>query len=315
MRKALQSSPWFLAISLAVGGCGAHPPATTAQLTGRVAFASTRDGNTEIYSVRADGSDLLRLTNSPSEDNYPLWSPDGSKMSFLSDRSGNWELWIMNADGSGPSQLTHSNGFAHSPSWAPDGKHIAFSSNRNGGDWDVYLMGPDGSNVVDLTNSAGSDYSPSWSPDGTKLAFISERGGHREIYLMNADGSNQRQLTSDGTLKGISGSAWAPTGDALAYFASIDGQIEVFRLELATGARTQLTQNNAPVWDPVADPQGKHLINVTVTWALEGNALLYVSNRNGVSGIDFMSPKGERTWALTEPTTYSDYSPHWVNIP
>jgi Tol biopolymer transport system component len=79
---------------------------------------SDRDGNTEIYVMDADGSNQTRLTNSPWVDNWPSWSPDGSKIAFASDRDGgNWEIYVMDADGSSQTRLTDNSADDVYPDW------------------------------------------------------------------------------------------------------------------------------------------------------------------------------------------------------
>jgi WD40 repeat protein len=73
----------------------------------KIAVASNRDGNWEIYVVNADGSGAQRLTNNPGSDWRPVWSPDGTKIAFQTDRDGNNEIYSMNPDGSGQTNLTH----------------------------------------------------------------------------------------------------------------------------------------------------------------------------------------------------------------
>lgn len=161
----------------------------------RIAFDSNRDGNGEIYVMDADGSGPKNLTNHPAWDSQPAWSPDGSRLAFMSDRDGNLEIYLMNADGGALTRLTDHPGDDKSPAWSPNGKHIAFYSNRDGPTTDIYVMNADGSGVRRLTNSAASDGSPCWSPDGQRLAFDSDRDGNWEIYVMNADSSEQVNLT------------------------------------------------------------------------------------------------------------------------
>src|SRR5262245_3025080 len=73
----------------------------------RIAFASSRDGNSEIYSMNAAGNALSRLTINSAADTSPSWSPDGTKIAFVSNRDGNSEIYVMNADGSAPTRLTN----------------------------------------------------------------------------------------------------------------------------------------------------------------------------------------------------------------
>jgi TolB protein len=89
--------------------------------------------------MNADGSDVKRLTNHPSLDTHPAWSPEGKRIAFTSNRDGNYEIYVMNADGTGLRNLTRHRAQDNFAAWSPDGKKIAFISNRHGGH-DVYLM-------------------------------------------------------------------------------------------------------------------------------------------------------------------------------
>ena len=81
---------------------------------------STRDGNAEIYVMRADGSDVRRLTNDSASDASPTWSPDGSAIAFVSDRDGTRDLYVMRPDGQGLTRLTVGAGVTKDvPRWAP----------------------------------------------------------------------------------------------------------------------------------------------------------------------------------------------------
>jgi len=183
---------------------------TAISASGQIAFISDRDGNLDIYLMNADGSGVMQLTNDPSNDTYPDWSPDGTRIAFTSFRDGNWEIYVMNADGSHATRLTD-NG-AQWPAWSPDGTRIAFNTVRDG-NWEIYVMNADGSDPRNLTNSPDEDGSPAWSPDGTKIAFNSHRDGNEEIYVMNADGSGLGNLTNNPAADG--GAAWRPQAVSL----------------------------------------------------------------------------------------------------
>ena len=127
----------------------------------KIAFASDRDGNQEIYVMAADGSDQNRLTNDPAKDWDPTWSPDGSKIAFVSDRAGVPHIFVMNVDGPDPIDLTPGADLAWSPAWSPDGSKIVFVSDRDG-DADIYVMNADGSEITLVTDSPATDLVPAW---------------------------------------------------------------------------------------------------------------------------------------------------------
>jgi len=157
----------------------------------QIAFASSRDTNSEIYVMDAKGANVVRLTDTTASDGQPAWSPDGSKIAFATNRDGNAEIYVMNANGSGLVNLTHNAGIDLLPAWSPDGTKIAFQSDRST-NFAVWVMNADGSNPVRLTSPSPVSGAPSWSPDGTRIAY--EQGG--DIWVMNADGSNKIRITS-----------------------------------------------------------------------------------------------------------------------
>ena len=109
----LVSLPVVLLVS-----CRQQPAAPAAN---RIAFASTRDGDLEIYMMDADGSNQTRLTNNPANDASPAWSPDGSRITFHSNRGGDSEIWVMDTNGSNQIRLTNNPAYDECPAWSPDG--------------------------------------------------------------------------------------------------------------------------------------------------------------------------------------------------
>jgi WD40 repeat protein len=97
-----------------------------------LAFASEQNGNVDIYTMRADGSEMRNITNNPAIDVYPFWSPDGKRIAFMSDRDGSRQIYLMDADGSNVIQLTNGEGSygfdvnGYTP-WSPDGRKLIFS--------------------------------------------------------------------------------------------------------------------------------------------------------------------------------------------
>jgi Tol biopolymer transport system component len=138
----------------------------------RIAFSTTRDGNSEIYVMNADGTQAGRLTESPgAADRMPTWSPDGSTIAWVSDGGGDREIWRMPVAGGQPSQLTDNDADDQHPAWSPDGTKIAFVSDRVlnelSGIFDAIntmTMNADGTAQVAHTDHGNGTYAvnPSW---------------------------------------------------------------------------------------------------------------------------------------------------------
>jgi len=130
-------------------------PATVPGANGKIAFASRRDGNDEIYVMDADGANPTRITFHPACDVGPAWSPDGARLAFTSRRDGNFEIYSMNADGTNVRRLTDSDEHSGFPNWSPDGAKIVFMRGDlfDPSSPEIYVMNADGSNQVRLTNN------------------------------------------------------------------------------------------------------------------------------------------------------------------
>jgi TolB protein len=152
----------------------------------RFAFSSTHDGNQEIYTAAAVGTDLIRLTQSPGLDAHPCWSPDGRSIAFATDRWGGLELASVRPDGTGLLRLTTSHGLDDYPDYSPDGKRLAFVSNRDG-QFEVYIVASDGSNPFNLSQHPLRDTFPTWAPDGRGVTFVSNRDGGFDLYTQTLE--------------------------------------------------------------------------------------------------------------------------------
>jgi TolB protein len=108
-------------------------------------------------------------------------------------------------------------------------------------------MDADGSNPTRLTTAEGFDGYPRWSPSAAQLAFLSGRDGNAEIYVMNADGSGQVNLTnSPESQESVQGDfAWSPDGRQILFHTSRDGDVEVYIMDADGSNLTNLTQNPA----------------------------------------------------------------------
>ena len=105
----------------------------------------------------------------------------------------------MNADGSNVEKLALPDmTYVIDPSWSPNGQLLALSARRRNGNYDIYVMDVATRQIVELTRDAGRNERPSWAPDGRHIVFQSTRSGTWQIWIMLADGTQARGLTSQG---------------------------------------------------------------------------------------------------------------------
>jgi TolB protein len=162
----------------------------------RIAFTSNRDGNSEIYIMNVDGTGLRRLTNHPAIDTTPTWSPTGTQIAFTSDRGGVNSIYIVGVDGLGVRRVTFEN--SDRATWSPAPRNEIAYSARTGPGYDIKVLDIATTEVRQLTFGEGSNEAPSWAANGRHLAFWSTRSGRAQIYTVDYDGRNIRQLTREG---------------------------------------------------------------------------------------------------------------------
>ena len=172
-----------------------------------------------VMVMRPDGSELHELTKTAGNSGFPSWSPDGKRIVFRFWSESEYGLRIINLDDGSLTTLT--SGFDNFPAWSPKGDLIAFTR-LSEDDYDIYTIRPDGTGLKRLTTAPGNDAHEIWSPDGKHILFSSARLGFKdeaplydevpqpygELFVMNADGSEQRPLTDNQWEEGTP--AWAP---------------------------------------------------------------------------------------------------------
>ncbi|HEX8891643.1 MAG TPA: Calx-beta domain-containing protein [Pyrinomonadaceae bacterium] len=250
--------------------------------TTKIAFASDRDGNLEIYTMDTDGGGLARLTENNAEDFSPAWSPDGTHIAFVSNRDGNPEIYVMNADGTSQTRLTNNTTDDLFPAWSPDGAKIAFSSRRDGND-EIYVMNPDGTGQQNITNNPGDDTQPTYSPDSTMIAFASNRSGNYDIFRMNSDGGNVIQLTF--LASNDSNPNWSPT--KITFQSDRDGDEEIYVMNSLDGSVPTNITNNSSAFD------------VEPFRTADGAKVAFASTRSGDFEIYLVSADGTGIVRLT----------------
>jgi Tol biopolymer transport system component len=245
----------------------------------RIAFYSERDGNAEIYVMKADGSGVTRLTNSKADEGYPAWSPDGRTISFDSDRDGNFEIFAMNADGSNVRALTTHAARDVSASWSPDGSKIVFMSDRDGG-FDVYEAAPAAGAAATRVTRNGTTWFPVFSPDGQTLAFHVGRDVHTvaagpstRLGAGSSPNDAPRRLTTD-PANGMYPS-WSPDGTRIAFMSWRNGKAELFTMNRdGSDQKRLLSMDRGDAVDPRWSPDGSTIAFVHLPDGMNGRAAI-----------------------------------------
>ena len=331
----------FVALAIALSGCGTPAPAKIAFTSGYMHFEGAHPEPAAAYNIfvmNADGSGRLNLTFNSAHDINPVWSPDGKKIAFLRD----FQICVMDSDGSNLENLTNGAAMNLGPVWSPDGSKIAYTSMtckfvdiltpEHGA---FKLVNADGSSPMGLTTSE-SDYLPTWSPDGSKMAFQSKRDGNFEIYVMNADGSKQVNLTNRSEDDELP--QWSPTGAEIAFCRTGSRGTDIFVMTADGTGQENLTHNPAQhvrsiAWSPdgsriaFASYLGEGLLEVFVmnadgsaqvkltsgmspVWSPDGKKIAFESERDGHSEIYVMDADGKNTVRLTKGDRFSS-APAW----
>jgi TolB protein len=310
----------ILAFALLVGsGAGAASSAGP-----KIAFVSTRDSG-EIYAIEADGTGEARVTRRAPSGFGPAWSPDGATIAFTGDAERSTNLWVMGSDGADPhplanlryllpeasfdpdfspngrrivfslaemiftvradgAELRRLTGFGRvghedwDPAWSPTGRAIAFTRDAS-----IHRMRPDGTGKRRLGVGDQAD----WSPNGEKIVFsVWQRNGWRDLYVMNADGSNRRRLTQ--TRADESRPAWSPRGGTIAF--NRGGSLWLMDRD-GSDARRIARNALAPAWAP----GGRVLAFSRVrAGTVEGTMAIFKMRTDGTGVTRLLTPEFDR---------------------
>ena len=259
----------------------------------RIIFQTYRDGNNEVYSMKADGSNPLRLTNNASFDGEPSVSRDGTKIVFTSARDGNAEIYVMNADGTGQTRLTNNLGSDTHASFSADGTKIAFNSDRDG-HIDIFTMNADGTNQTNVTNttSPSGAFEPTFSPDGTKILFNQFDGNDPEIFMINTDGTGNVNLTDSPA--DDRDARFSPDGTEIVFESYRNLNWEIVTMDADGSNQVNITNRpGTDDTDPVWSPDGSHIAYISdgEVWAMTSGGSGEINLTNNPAS------DGNPTWA------------------
>jgi Tol biopolymer transport system component len=196
--------------SVRPGASGSAIPPVTG-LPGRIAFASARTGNFEIFSMKPDRSELVQLTNDPAEDRLPTWSKDGTMIAFSRSDAAGTSIWTMAADGSGAHRVTEGG----TPQWSPDGRRLVYQAGAT-----VFVINADGTDQVQVITEATIGLlinGPTWSGDAQRIVFVGSTGKGKgsDVYSVALDGTGLTKLTT--TREDEASPRTSPDGRLIAY--------------------------------------------------------------------------------------------------
>ena len=285
----------------------------TPPLWGKIVFYSMRDGNSEIYTMNSDGTNLTRLTFNQSRDNSPVWSPNGRQIAFHSYRTGNAEVYVMDADGSNSRNLTlnpaASDGY---PYWSPDGKQIAFRSTRNADKnhrLNIFVIDTDTRNVKQVTRLEFAA-NPQWSPDGKWILFEGAIDQGRQIYAIRPDGRGMWQISEPKPNAGMLLGGWSPDGKRVVYseFYIDPGKSGLVIATLhPSGRREVIKRERVPL------PKMGWTGLTSETWSADGQSILFAGKRDGDNwDLYRFHLRDERLTRLTDHRR-NDIAPHEWN--
>ena len=250
--------------------------------------------------MRVDGSGLRRVSDGRGKTTCGWFFPDARRLFFASttahqdrcppkpDASAGYvwtldpyDIYAVNRDGTNTKRLTHYDVYTAEGVLSPDGKRIAFTSLESG-DLEIYTMNVDGTDVRRLTHTVGYDGGPWWSPDGKKIVYRANhptdsagiaqyrsllaqnlvRPARVELFIMNADGSDQRQITRLGGAN--FGPSWTPDGSRIIFSSNYrdprSGNFDLYMIDESGAGLVQITTDPGFDGFPMFSPDGRKLI-------------------------------------------------------
>jgi TolB protein len=274
------------------------PPRPTKEHIGRLIFTCTRGDFNQLCMINADGTDFQQLTKLDAHSYYPVFSPLGGSVVYASNRDGGvFDLFLSIFEGQRLIRLTDHIGNVVSPSFSPDGTRILFANRAGDGPTSLWTVDNNGENEDLLYAGPNTIVAADWAPVGNRIAFAMavDQPDSYEVFIMNDDGTDVRQLTRG--LPGIGGSLdWSPDGRHLLLYAGPPGDKNIFLVDVEAETAAQLTNGGN---------------NAASSFSPDGQWIAFNSLRNNdQADIFIMRPDGSDLRQVTNDPE-PDWQPQW----
>ncbi len=277
------------------------------KISGLISFISERDGQREVYIIRANGTGEKRFTNNKNADYNGPFSPDGSSLLVIraEGEDGPQKLYLWPLDGSEPKRLGPDTGRIRFPNFTPDGKFIVFESNGSkemlSHFCDIYRIDSAGKKLERLTNNPEGNFEPAVSPKGEAIVHVSSRDRVAELYATKLDGKSPQRVTN--TDRDEWGARFSPDGKQIAFISDREGAQRIWLMEFPSGEARRLTQRS---------PVSSRITEDKIAWAPTGKKIAYVLTIPDTpsSVVIFDLENGKET-VLRSPTGSGQVSDPW----